>query len=296
MEKIKITEDLESFYIEEIKIFFKKNKFSYKSIAKTIKKITGKSFKKLLVAKPNELKEIVSNNGLYFICSTDKKALLDLYENFRARVISKKLIKKINLKVCPYCNRNYIFNFNKNNRVEVTAQLDHFYDKSTYPYLAISLYNLIPSCSTCNLRKSSKNEDIFYPYNESFNQYAKFVYNGIATQPKNKNLNFFDIERIKLNLEAKQESEKVNSHKSVFNLENLYENHKDIVKELLQKSQIYNKSYLDELEQQFGDGRVFTNRDELLRLVTGGYGTDEEINQRPLSKLIKDISEQLDIR
>lgn len=296
MEKIKINNDLEDFYIKELKVFFKINKSSYKYIAKIVKKICGKSFKYLLVAKPNELKEIVLNNSSYFINSREKESLLSLYENFRSRVISKKLITKINIKVCPYCNRNYIFNFNKNNKVEATAQLDHFYDKSTYPYLAISLYNLIPSCSTCNLRKSKNNKDIFHPYSESFNQSAKFVYNGIATQPKNKSLDFFDIERIKLNLEAKQESEKVNSHKSVFNLENLYENHKDIVKELLQKSQIYNKSYLDELEQQFGDGRVFTNRDELLRLVTGGYGTDEEINQRPLSKLIKDISEQLDIR
>lgn len=296
MEKIKINNDLEDFYIKELKTFFKTNKSSYKYIDKIVKKICGKSFKYLLVAKPNELKEIVLNNSSYFINSREKESLLSLYENFRSRVISKKLITKINIKVCPYCNRNYIFNFNKNNKVEATAQLDHFYDKSTYPYLAISLYNLIPSCSTCNLRKSKNNKDIFHPYSESFNQSAKFVYNGIATQPKNKSLDFFDIERIKLNLEAKQESEKVNSHKSVFNLENLYENHKDIVKELLQKSQIYNKSYLDELEQQFGDGRVFTNRDELLRLVTGGYGTDEEINQRPLSKLIKDISEQLDIR
>lgn len=296
MEKIKTTEDLEKFYIEEIKRFFKKNKISYKSIAKAIKNMTGKSFKRLLIAKPNELKEIVLNNSSYVVDSRDKESLLSLYENFRSRVISKKLIKKINLKVCPYCNRNYIFNFNKDKKAEATAQLDHFYDKSTYPYLSISIYNLIPCCSTCNLRKSNKNKDIFYPYNESFNQRAKFVYNGIATQPKNKNLNFFDIERIKLNLEAKKESEKVNSHKSVFNLENLYENHKDIVKELLQKSQIYSESYLNELEQKFGDGKVFANREALLRLVTGGYVTDEEINQRPLSKLIKDISEQLDIR
>lgn len=41
---------------------------------------------------------------------------------------------------------------------------------------------------------------------------------------------------------------------------------------------------------------MFNSRDELVRLVTGGHITDDEINQRPLNKLIKDISEQLGIR
>jgi hypothetical protein len=32
-----------------------------------------------------------------------------------------------------------------------------------------------------------------------------------------------------------------------------------------------------------------------MRLVSGGYISEDEINKRPLSKLIKDISEDLDL-
>lgn len=44
-------------------------------------------------------------------------------------------------------------------------QFDHFYDKSDYPYLSMSLYNLIPSCSSCNHQKRITQLDIRYnPY------------------------------------------------------------------------------------------------------------------------------------
>ncbi|MBE0497521.1 MAG: hypothetical protein IBX45_13980, partial [Campylobacterales bacterium] len=70
--------------------------------------------------------------------------------------------------------------------------------------------------------------------------------------------------------------------------------HKDIVLELIQKSYMYNESYLDELMQNY-EGSLFKNREDLLRLVFGGYIADEDLGKRPLSKLTKDILEQFDI-
>lgn len=86
------------------------------------------------------------------------------------------LQRQLGVKVCPYCNRMYTTTvFGKNN---IRPDFDHFYPKSKYPYLAVSLFNLIPSCSMCNRKKgdaaeifSKKNgEDvsIIYPYEESF--------------------------------------------------------------------------------------------------------------------------------
>ncbi len=74
----------------------------------------------------------------------------------------------------------------------------------------------------------------------------------------------------------------------------MYQNHKDIVLELIQKNAIYNESYLDELMYQY-EGTLFKNREDLQRLISGGYISDEEIGKRPLSKLIKDISTELDL-
>ncbi|WP_294880006.1 hypothetical protein, partial [Sulfurimonas sp. RIFOXYB12_FULL_35_9] len=81
---------------------------------------------------------------------------------------------------------------------------------------------------------------------------------------------------------------------NVFELKDLYDNHKDIILELIQKAEIYNESYIDELMQKY-EGTLFKNREDLLRLVTCGYVSDEDLHKRPLSKLIKDISEELNL-
>jgi len=77
-----------------------------------------------------------------------------------------------------------------------------------------------------------------------------------------------------------------------FRLKELYNEHKDIVLELIQKAEIYNDSYIEELMQKY-EGSLFKNREDLLRLITCGYVSDEDLHKRPLSKLIKDISEEL---
>ena len=64
---------------------------------------------------------------------------------------------------------------------------------------------------------------------------------------------------------------------------------------LIQKQAIYNESYLDELLTQY-EGTLFKNREDLQRLMSGGYVRDEEIGKRPLSKLIKDISQELELK
>jgi len=80
-----------------------------------------------------------------------------------------------------------------------------------------------------------------------------------------------------------------------FELNTLYQNHKDIVLELIQKEAIYNESYLAELLTQY-EGTLFKNREDLQRLISGGYVSDEEIGKRPLSKLVRDVSEALGLR
>ena len=217
MQKISTLSGFENLYLEDVKNFFQKGKFRYKEVAKSVKLLSGLSLKKLLTVKPQELANCIATAKPKTSTSKEhmdaaKQLLNELYKNFRSRKISKNLIERINLKACPYCNRNFIFNFKRSDSLQATAQLDHFYPKKEYPYLAISLYNLIPCCSTCNLRKSNKAAGIYHPYLESFNASARFVYKGIAVQPKDKNYEFFHEHRIKLALQAtnNQEVIKVN--------------------------------------------------------------------------------------
>ncbi len=251
------------------------------------------SFEKIIKADYVYLQKITqfinTNQKIVELKIKEKDYFFFLY----SRLKKPEHIKKLDIKVCPYCNRNYIFNFEKGKDLNATAQLDHFFDKKTYPFLAVSVYNLVPSCSTCNQRKSAKQEDIFYPFLESFNDYAKFEYKGIKNK-EDSNGYFFDEDRILLELKPISEDEKVKNHIEVFNLQNLYNEHKDIVSEILIKSEMYNESYIEELMKNY-EGTLFKNEEDLLRLIFGGYISDEDLGRRPLSKLTKDILEQLEI-
>ena len=232
------------------------------------------------------LKDFIDNNkDLTELTETQKDYFYTLYK----RLKKPEYIKDLDITVCPYCNRNYIFNFKKIDSLEATAQLDHFFDKSTYPYFSVTIFNLVPSCQTCNQRKSTKPNDIYHPFIESLNDDVKF-------KLKLKDSKFYyDKNSLKIVTEVNKNKEKVvNSHIETFNIQNLYNEHKDIVLELIQKAQIYNESYIDELYQKY-EGTLFKNREDVLRHITGGYIEDKDINKRPLSKLIKDISEELDL-
>ena len=200
------------------------------------------------------------------------------------------LAQKLKVNVCSYCNRNYTFTIRNKSSKSTRPDFDHFYDKGTHPILALSFYNLIPSCILCNSRlKSTAKFSInthLHPYKDSFNDYAKFKLKIINS------MFFYDEKAFELKLVTTDiKAEKI---KEDFALEVLYQEHKDIVLELIQKREIYPDSYIDDLFHQY-EGTLFKNREDVLRHITGGYIEDKDINKRPLSKLIKDISEELDL-
>jgi len=263
----------------------------------------------ILGAKPHELKEVIRDKTILAI-DTDilKKAFVGGnykggsygYTKFikkdetikNERYDAYRLAEKLQVNVCPYCNINSTFTVIEEDNKKITRpEFDHFYDKATYPILALSFYNLIPSCHICNSTlKGSEEfsiESHLNPYSDSFNEVAKFKLKI------EKSTFYHSIKGFNLTLE----SENIRANKNIesFKLETLYQNHKDIILELIQKQAIYNESYLDELLTQY-EGTLFKNREDLQRLISGGYVSDDEIGKRPLSKLIKDISEELGLR
>lgn len=82
----------------------------------------------------------------------------NLYNNFR-KTHGKRLLEFSELHICPYCYRSYI-NIIESENKSLTPDLDHFYPKSRYPFLAVTLSNLVPSCLVCNER--AKGSTDFY--------------------------------------------------------------------------------------------------------------------------------------
>jgi len=67
------------------------------------------------------------------------------------------LVQAYNVRICPYCQANHVnLHVKKAKGAQGTAAfqlrppLDHYLPKSIYPYLAVSLSNLVPSCAQCN--------------------------------------------------------------------------------------------------------------------------------------------------
>jgi hypothetical protein len=65
--------------------------------------------------------------------------------------------------VCPYCQQSAALTvYRDEDGKSFRPTLDHFYPKGEYPFLALSLYNLVPSCYTCN--SSLKGKIDFYTH------------------------------------------------------------------------------------------------------------------------------------
>ncbi|MCS6096493.1 HNH endonuclease [Shewanella baltica] len=66
------------------------------------------------------------------------------------------LIDELKNTVCPYCNRSYIHSVFEDSIFGGRPELDHFLSKSIFPFFALSIYNLIPVCHSCNHAKLDK--------------------------------------------------------------------------------------------------------------------------------------------
>ncbi len=226
--------------------------------------------------------------------TTRKKNLISKYFNYD-KVISyvhnkKKhsywLMDKLDVKVCPYCNRSYTFTINSDNK-DIRPEFDHFYPKdgNKYPYLALSFYNLIPSCAICNHAKKTEEVDI-HPYIESFGENCKFMIGNIDDCILND-----DYE--KWHVFFSKNNSKFDRNISTFALNEFYNEHKDFISEIVFKARAYNNEAYKSIIDTFS-GQGLTLR-EMHLIIFGTYLDENELGLRPLSKLSKDIIEQIGI-
>ena len=222
------------------------------------------------------------------------KPVLKWYYDIVSDRIGHELVESLNIKTCPYCNRQFIYTFkgktpDMKDRPE-RPELDHFYPKNTYPLYCLSFYNLIPACHSCNHVKSESLIGV-NPYSRAFG--SKFVItdkNGNKVSPSK--IYKLTQKEIKLELDGKNAEEIINSN--VLGLENVYNKHTDYVKELIDKSMAYDAYARKALVESF-QGAGYHPR-QVYDFVWGRYLDDAQYENRPLSKLTKDLLEQLGIR
>jgi hypothetical protein len=211
------------------------------------------------------------------------------YEGYNQRIkITPFFTDNFNFRTCFYCNKDFITSFETEKEVS-TFQLDHFYDKGTYPYLALSFYNLIPSCPTCNSSKVKGSHNCFEtcisPNDKNFDFENKVKFKLFFDKDCT-NLHIQDKKDIDIPLKE-QFSNDYDKYIKIFKLNERYKAHKDIVYEMIQKAELYPESRLKELQDLTGIPFQQIKKDIF------NLSDEKDLSKKPFSKLIKDISEEL---
>jgi len=205
----------------------------------------------------------------------------------------------LKVRICPYCNRQFTTTLKLNKEGYARPQLDHFYPKSKYPYFAISLYNLIPSCSICNasfkgdidtLSDDKKDSLYLHPYEKEVHDKVKFKLK--LTKGHRLNKCFEKVTPDSFDIQVTGLSSCTKSRKSfeLYKIKELYNLHKEEVADAVNKMVIYNDSALEQLAKNLG-----RKSDEVTKVATSLRGrlmhtiiTDEP-SKRVLGKLINDV-------
>lgn len=219
------------------------------------------------------------------------------YTDFRKK-FGFQFSKMLGISCCPYCNRNYTTSHETSQirgaiKKLVFPEFDHFYPQSEHPTLALSFYNLIPSCNVCNTHfKGSKDPityNLFHPYTKVKKTHFSFKffpsnYGGLIGKDHYIKLDFDFNETNAIN-------DKLKATITFFDIKAIYEKcHSEIIKDIIDKRITYCDEYLRRLQIEY---KIDFN--EAFRILFETYYNEEDIHKRPFSKLKKDIYHDLEI-
>lgn len=137
--------------------------------------------------------------GMHNYCQNMENLIKDIQGLFNYDAFSKRktswgayeLVRAHGIRVCPYCQLHHVNYYvsNEGGGFRMRPPLDHFYPKSIYPYLGVSLFNLIPSCSQCNSGVKGDDdpgETLPHPMDNKSNLVVDFqiIYKSLSLIPK----------------------------------------------------------------------------------------------------------------
>jgi len=273
-------------------------------LAKNIKGyLNEQKIKNIIVEKPQELFDLHNEfmNMYVNIATNSERKKAKIIEQIKlvfdykgiiseSKSTSYELAKITKRNTCTYCNRLYtnIVDYKDpktkriNNGTRITRPVfDHWYCKKDYPLLALSFYNLIPSCSVCN--SSIKGDDEFalkshiHPFID--NAISDFLF---SYKPKNLHEN-------EVVLKVNPQNIKLQKTLHDFKIKEVYDAHSNLeLKDLIELNEKYNNNYIDTLFNS-----TFSNLNmkepEIYRLIFGIESNENEFYKRPFSKFKKDI-------
>ncbi len=204
--------------------------------------------------------------------------------------IRAEYVKRLGIRVCPYCNQQYIYSFGDDRYL---GDLDHIRPKSQFALFSMSMYNLVPACKPCNqLFKKSSTKQILNPYEEGFENDAylrlkyKHVREIIGLDPV-KNVDWRVNKHLKRYADKKKNEltyKKIVNEIELFGLDQVYKGHEEEIQTILKRRYDFDKRYRKYVKMLIGYSELSDPR------VVYGISFDEDQYQNELmSKAISDI-------
>jgi hypothetical protein len=209
--------------------------------------------------------------------------------------INNGIGKMLDLKTCPYCNRNYITYIEDKSKRVIGPSYDHFFLKSKYKYITLSFYNLVPSCVVCNSNLKGTTEfalsNYIHPYIEGFGDNAVFDFN-LKPNKMSKQISFEPYLKPKDSISSLSRDKifgngKDRGNVSIFKLQEIYKSHSDSVEEIYSKFESNGPYYTSSISEIIKD--LKTSEEEFYRFTFRNYFDEKDFIKRPLAKLDKDI-------
>lgn len=203
---------------------------------------------------------------------------------------------KHRLKCCPYCNSDlvYAIDVEDGGNHEIKSAFDHYFPRGRYPFLSVSLYNLIPACFRCNsqLKRDHFAEllKIPHPYRENLADLSRFV--PCVTSSACFYSDSHDDE-LSLYLRAKRRSDdlRVADYAHLFKLNEVYSQlHSNEAGDAIRKSVAYSSEYIATMRKCFATSGIMNV--DIERVLFGVKLDEDRIDANRLSKMIGDIRNQ----
>ncbi|WP_455083107.1 hypothetical protein [Prevotella aurantiaca] len=251
---------------------------------------------KLLISEPEELyklnKDLMKEITGYYpddpveYKGNDKVKKLQEIFNYNTLISgnkdnSYKIAEIKGRNTCTYCNRQYTITLKEDGEFITRPQFDHWFPKSVFPLLALSFYNLIPSCSICN--SSAKGDQIFsfeeliHPYKRSSPE-TDFRFSYLPDGKGGWKIDLYNLKGVE-----KDTFE-------VFKLRDIYNYHYKLeAKDLLDLAIKNNGTYIEWLLNDMKEKEIAPSYEEAYRLLFGTEYDIKKVLDRPFSKLKRDL-------
>ena len=202
--------------------------------------------------------------------------------------ISFGISKIMDINTCTYCNQQYIITIEEGETKLIRPEFDHWFPQCYYPDLALSYYNLIPSCKHCNSTlkhdKMMTFDKYIHPYNDDKTGFS-FRYIPMG--------NGYSVDvQIDESL-SNDYQQKVKETLRLFKTQEIYNAHSEFeLKDLLEISRDYPGDYIETLlNTVIKDLNV--SEEDVYRML---FGIEYEVMKyhiRPFSKFKNDIIKQI---